>query len=92
MELRNIEISMIKIETEAELVFKITIHQMKYSGVNNSSCDYAGMALHDITGNGTFGIVSSVCYSDKQEYKYRNLHTDFCDAFSTVCIQEICEY
>ena len=54
MELSNSEISMIKMDTEAQLFFKITIYQMKYTGIKYSSCGYAGITLYDINENGNF--------------------------------------
>ena len=69
------DVSMIKIETEAKQFLKITIHQMKYTGIKYSSCHYAGITSYDKKGNGTFQKISTTCYSDEQEYRYRNIYT-----------------
>ena len=75
IELKDSEIRMIKIETEVQLIFKITINQLKYTGVKYSSCRYAGITLYGINRNGSFQKISTVCYNNEQEYKYRNLYT-----------------
>ena len=74
IELNDSEIRMIKMETEAELFYKITINELKYTGIKYSSCGYAGITLYDINRNGSFQKISTVCYSNEQEYKYRNLY------------------
>ena len=75
-ELTNAEIKIMKIETEMELFLNITIHQMKYTGSNHSSCGFAGITSYDIIKNGTFNKISNVCHSNNnQEYKYRNIYT-----------------
>ena len=75
IELSDSEIRMIKMETEAQLSFKISIYQVKYTGIKYSSCGYAGITLYDINRNGTFQKISTVCYSNEQEYKYRNMYS-----------------
>ena len=75
-ELTNAEIKIMKIEAEMELFFNITIHQMNYTGRNHSSCGFAGITSYDISTNGTFKKISTVCHSNNdQEYKYRNIYT-----------------
>ena len=75
-ELSNSEISMIKMDTEAQLFFKITIYQMEYTGIKYSSCGYDGITLYDINGNGRFQKISTACYSNELEYRYKNLYTE----------------
>ena len=75
IELSDSEIRMIKMETEAQLVFKITINQLKYTDIKYSSCGYAGITFYDINRNGSFQKISTICYSNEQEYKYRNMYS-----------------
>ena len=75
IELSDSEIRMIKMETEAELFYKITINELKYTGIKYSSCSYAGITLYDINRNESFQKISTVCYSNEQEYKYRNIYS-----------------
>ena len=75
IEIRDSEIRMIKLETEAHLFFKITINKMKYTGIKYFSCGFAGITLYDINRNGSFQKISTVCYNNEQEYRYRNLYT-----------------
>ena len=70
------DVSLIKIETEGKQFLKIAIHQMKYTGIKYSSCLYAGITSYDKKGNGTFQKISTICYSDEQEYRYRNIYTE----------------
>ena len=75
IELSDSGIRIIKMETEAQLFHKIIINELKYTGIKYSSCGYAGITLYDINRNGSFQNISTLCYSNEEDKKYRNMHS-----------------
>ena len=76
--LRDTEMHIQKMKTKPWLFFNITIHQIKHTGRNHSSCGYAGITFYDIHKNGTFQKISTLCHSNNnQEYNYRNIYTQY---------------
>ena len=56
----------------------MTIHQIKYTGRNHSSCGYAGITVYNINENGTFHKIPTMCYiNNYQDYEYRNIYTQY---------------
>ena len=76
MELNNSEIKIMKIKTEEHSFFNISVNHMEYKGKNHSLCGFAGVTACDITGNGSFSKILTICHNNNnQEYRYRNIYT-----------------